>query len=88
MCKICTDSRNLPVSSLEVAPTLAPYPNQYRLQTSYVIGPQVGAGAGIGYNPDDKNVGLEFLTPVGQFAANLGCLNRICIIACLSIKVC
>ena len=53
-----------------------------------MIGPQVGAGAGIGYNPDDKNVGLEFLTPVGQFAANLGCLNRICIIACLSIKVC
>ena len=55
---------------------------------SYVLGPQVGAGAGIGYNPDDKNVGLELLTPVGEFAANFGCLNRICIIACLSIKVC
>ena len=49
---------------------------------------QVGAGAGIGYNPEDKNVGLEFLTPVGQFGANFGCLNRICVIACFSIKVC
>ena len=49
---------------------------------------QVGAGAGIGYNPKDKNVGVELLTPVGEFAANFGCLNRICFIACVSIKVC
>ena len=62
--------------------------NEDVIYVAYVLGPQVGAGAGIGYNPDDKNVGLEFLTPVGEFAANFGCLNRICIIACLSIKVC
>ena len=49
---------------------------------------QIGMGAGIGYNPEDKNVGLEFLTPLGEYAVNLGCLNRICIMVCLSFKVC
>ena len=85
MCKICT--LRIQATSYNL-PSVWPLLKQCKLQTSHVICLQVGAGAGIGYNPEDKNVGLEFLTPVGEFAANFGCLNRICIIACLSIKVC
>ena len=52
------------------------------------VGISIGVGVGIDASGSSKEVGAVVDTPVGNFGVKAGCLTKICIFACITIKVC
>lgn len=52
------------------------------------IGYGVGIGGQLGYSAQDRNVGIQAITPVGSFGAKFGCSNQICYFACVEFTIC